>query len=85
VDLTDGRETWRFSETNFVSLPAVAGGQVFVISGVGADTAVLALDGASGKSVWKQPVRSLASTAPVIAGGAIYVRMEDGRVLGMWS
>ncbi|HWQ11520.1 MAG TPA: PQQ-binding-like beta-propeller repeat protein [Roseiflexaceae bacterium] len=85
VGLADGREAWRFRETNFVSLPALAGTQVFVVSGVGADSAVQALDSATGRSVWRQPVRSLASTAPVIAGGAVYVRMEDGRVLGMWS
>jgi hypothetical protein len=30
-------------------------------------------------------VPALASTAPVIAGGAVYVRMGDGRVLGLWS
>lgn len=82
--LGDGGEVWRFNDINFISLPAVAGGQVFVVSGSSANTAVEALDSATGKSVWKQPVRSLASTAPVIAGGAIYVRMEDGRVLGLW-
>jgi outer membrane protein assembly factor BamB len=83
--LADGSEAWRYHELNFVSLPALAGGQVFVVAGQGADSRVVALDAVSGTSVWKQPVRSLATTAPVIAGGAVYVRMDDGRVLGLWS
>jgi outer membrane protein assembly factor BamB len=83
--LADGSEAWRFRDLNFVSLPALAGGQVFVVSGQGADSAVVALDAGSGKGVWKQAVRSLAATAPVIAGGALYVRLDDGRVLGLWS
>jgi outer membrane protein assembly factor BamB len=85
LQLADGREAWRFRETNFVSLPAVAGDQVFVVSGIDASSAVVALDTATGKSVWRQPVPALASTAPVIASGAVYVRMGDGRVLGLWS
>jgi outer membrane protein assembly factor BamB len=85
LQLADGREAWRFRETNFVSLPALAGNQVFVVSGIDASSAVVALDAATGKSVWRQPVPALASTAPVIAGGAVYVRMGDGRVLGLWN
>jgi outer membrane protein assembly factor BamB len=85
VRLTDGKELWRYHAPNFISLPALAGSHAFVVAGMGADTAVVALDAGSGASVWKQPVRSLATTAPVIAGGALYVRMEDGRVLGLWS
>lgn len=83
--LSDGREVWQFHDINFVSLPAVAGGQVFLVQGMGGATAVVALDSGSGRELWKQPLRSLATTAPVIAGGAIYVRMEDGRVLGLWG
>jgi outer membrane protein assembly factor BamB len=85
LNLADGSEQWRFRETNFISLPALAGEQVFVVSGIGASSAVLALDARSGEHMWRQPVRSLAATAPVVAGGAIYVRMEDGRVLGLWG
>jgi outer membrane protein assembly factor BamB len=85
LSLADGTEAWRFKNLNFVSLPAVAGEQVFIVSGSGADSALEALDAASGASLYRQPVRQLATTAPVIAGRAIYLRMEDGRVLGLWS
>ncbi|MFO7170812.1 MAG: PQQ-binding-like beta-propeller repeat protein, partial [Chloroflexota bacterium] len=85
LNLADGKENWRYHNINFVSLPALAGEQVFVVSGIGADSAVLALNASSGESMWEQRIRSLASTAPIIAGGALYVRMEDGRVLGLWS
>ena len=84
LDLTNGKELWRFNDRNFISLPAVADNLVFVVSGSGADSAVVALDAASGRSSWRQQVGSLATTAPVIAGKTIYVRTGDGRVLGFW-
>jgi outer membrane protein assembly factor BamB len=84
LDMASGKELWRFHDTNYVSLPAVAGNMVFVIRGLGPDTAITVLDIATGRSTWQQPVASLATTAPVIAGQALYVRTTDGRVLGFW-
>lgn len=84
LDLSTGKELWRFHDLNFVSLPAVAGDQVFVVSGMGPGTAVAALDGHSGKSLWQLPVPKLSTAAPVIAGQTVYVRTTDGRVLGFW-
>jgi outer membrane protein assembly factor BamB len=84
LDLASGGELWHFADHNFISLPAVASDQVFVISGSGADTALLALDVVSGQSTWRQPVAALSTVAPVIAGKTIYVRTGDGRVLGFW-
>ncbi len=84
LDLASGKALWQFHDPNYVSLPAVAGSAVFVVSGMGPDTAIAALDVASGRSTWTLPVASLATTAPVIAGQALYVRTTDGRVLGFW-
>ena len=84
LDLASGKQLWRFDDRNFISLPAVTSDQVFVVKGSGADTAIVALDVASGQSAWDQPVASLATSAPVIAGKTIYVRTGDGRVLSFW-
>jgi outer membrane protein assembly factor BamB len=84
LDLASGKQLWRFDDRNFISLPVVTSDQVFVIKGSGADTAIVALDMASGQSAWNQPVASLATSAPVIAGKTIYVRTGDGRVLSFW-
>ncbi|MFL5806242.1 MAG: PQQ-binding-like beta-propeller repeat protein [Roseiflexaceae bacterium] len=82
LDLGSGKELWRAHDLNFISLPVVAGDQVYIVSGMGADTAVAALDAITGRDTWKQPVASLATAAPVIAGRSLYVRTTDGRVIG---
>ena len=84
LDLASGKQLWRVDDRNFISLPAVTSDQVFIVKGSGADTAIVALDAASGQSAWSQPVAALATSAPVIAGKTIYVRTGDGRVLGFW-
>jgi hypothetical protein len=84
LDLASGKQLWQVHDLNYISLPAVAGDQVFVISGSGASTSLLALDAGTGHSTWTMPVKSLATTAPVIAGQSLYVRTTDGRVLGFW-
>lgn len=81
LDRTSGRELWSFRDVNYVSLPALTQQYVFVINGMGASAAVEAIDIATGASIWSQPVPRLATTAPVIAGRAIYVRTTDGRVI----
>jgi outer membrane protein assembly factor BamB len=82
LDLVSGKELWRAQDLNFVSLPIVAGDQVYFVSGRGASTAVAALDASTGRDTWKQAVASLSATTPVIAGQSLYVRTTDGRVLG---
>jgi outer membrane protein assembly factor BamB len=85
LDLATGKEVWRFHDTNFVSLPVLVGGQVFLISGLEANTTVHALERESGSSTWKQTVTKLATTAPIVAGRAIYVRTTDGRIVAFSS
>ncbi len=82
LDLATGKQLWRAQDVNFISLPVVAGDQVYVVSGMGANTAVAALDAITGRDVWRRSVAALAEAAPVIAGQALYVRTTDGRVLG---
>jgi hypothetical protein len=84
LDLASGKQLWQVHDTNFISNPAVAGDQVFVINGMGASTSLSALDAGTGRNTWTLPVKSLATTAPVIAGQSLYVRTTDGRVLGFW-
>ncbi|WP_448543105.1 outer membrane protein assembly factor BamB family protein [Roseiflexus sp.] len=81
LDRTSGRELWSFRDVNYVSLPALTRQYVFVINGMGASATVEAIDITTGASIWSQPVPRLATTAPVIAGRAIYVRTTDGRVI----
>jgi outer membrane protein assembly factor BamB len=82
LDLANGKELWRAHDLNFISLPVVAGEQVYFVSGMGAGTAVAALDAGTGRDTWKHSVASLSTAAPVIAGQSLYVRTTDGRVLG---
>ena len=84
LDLASGKQLWQVHDLNYISLPAVAGDQVFVINGMGASTSLSALDAGTGRNTWTLPVKSLATTAPVIAGQSLYVRTTDGRVLGFW-
>ncbi len=83
LDLATGSEIWRFDHPGYVSFPAVAGEQVFAVTGIGAQTGLTALDVATGERVWDQPVAALATAAPVIAGQTVYIRTTDGRVLGL--
>jgi outer membrane protein assembly factor BamB len=82
LDLASGKQLWQAHDLNFISLPVVAGNQVYVVSGLGTGTAVAALDANTGRDTWKQVISSLAKTAPVIAGQSLYLRTTDGRVLG---
>jgi outer membrane protein assembly factor BamB len=84
LDLASGKQLWQARDLNYISLPAIAGDQVFVIRGSGASTSLSALDAGTGLSTWTLPVKSLSSTAPVIAGQSLYVRTTDGRILGFW-
>jgi hypothetical protein len=81
LDLASGKQLWQIHDLNYVSLPAVAGDSVFMVIGMGAGSMVAALDAATGQGTWKQPFASLATSAPIIAGQALYARTTDGRVI----
>lgn len=85
LNQADGSELWSFEDINYVSLPALTQGYAFVVNGMGANASIAALDIATGESAWSQAVQKLATTAPVVAGRALYVRTTDGRVLELVS
>jgi outer membrane protein assembly factor BamB len=83
LDLASGAELWRFDDNSFVSLPAVADGQIFAVTGLSSGTALAILDSSTGSSRWMS-IAALSPSAPVIAGQTVYVRASDGRLLGFW-
>lgn len=83
LDLATGDELWHFDDPSYVSFPAIAGDQLFAVTGASGQTGLVALDVATGQSIWNQPVPVLTTAAPVIAGQTVYVRTTDGRVLGL--
>jgi outer membrane protein assembly factor BamB len=85
LDLVSGQELWRVKDNNFISLPVLSRGQIFFIQGMQASTQLIALDATTGTNIWQQPVEKLATTAPVIAGRAMYIRTLDGRILAFSS
>ncbi len=85
LDLGGGDELWRFENPNFVSFPVIAGDQLFAVTGATGQTTVAVLDVVTGKRLWDQVEPSLASAAPVIAGQTLYVRTNDGRVVGLFN
>jgi outer membrane protein assembly factor BamB len=85
LDIRTGQEVWRYSQPNYVSLPAVAGTKAFLLAGATGQTALTALDVESGKASWSQRIPELAPAAPVVVGKTVYVGTIDGRLLGYSS
>ena len=77
----DGKTAWDFNTSNFISLPAIAQNQLYVIIRSDNGSQVLALQQSDGKELWHANQAGLASAAPVIAGGRLYVREATGNVL----
>lgn len=81
LNLQDGHTDWDFTAVNFISLPAIDLSQLYVIVRSDQGNQVLALQQSDGKTVWHVELAGLASAAPVIAGGRLYVREATGNVL----
>ncbi len=79
---TDGAELWRYMTLNFISLPAVTAEHLFVIDRYGEGSQLLAIRQADGVEVWRSDTAQLARSAPTIAAGKVFVRTEDGHILG---
>lgn len=82
MDAATGQQVWSVRDLNFVSLPAIAGEQLFVVAGIGQGAALQALDLRSGTVAWTQNIPSLSQVTPVIANGQVYVSGKDGRMMG---
>jgi len=81
LDRETGEIGWSFQAADFVSLPAIAGQQIYVITRAGGQGQLRALRLSDGQEIWQVEDGRLANAAPVVAGGRVYVRTVDGRVL----
>ncbi|MCL4859042.1 MAG: PQQ-binding-like beta-propeller repeat protein [Caldilineaceae bacterium] len=81
LDLRDGRVVWNYAVTNFVSLPAISGDHLFVVTRAQGGSQVRALQERDGQEIWRNDQLEITNAAPVIAGGRVYVRLLDGRVM----
>ncbi len=85
IDLASGTERWQYHNAEFVSLPAISSGNIFVVEGMGANTMLTAIDSTSGKANWQQAYAQLARSGPIVVNNSLYTRLEDGRVLAFNS
>ncbi|MBI3958002.1 MAG: PQQ-binding-like beta-propeller repeat protein [Chloroflexi bacterium] len=82
LDRTSGAELWRYTTLNFISLPAVTEGYLYVIDRYGEGSHLLAIGRTDGQEVWRSEQAQLARSAPTVAAGRLFVRTENGRILG---
>src|SRR5207248_2765131 len=71
VDAVKGEKIWNYPGVHVDTKPIVAGGKLYVGSGVGdihRTTLLLCIDAATGKEVWKVPVDLPAFAPPALAG-----------------
>jgi outer membrane protein assembly factor BamB len=80
-DRTTGTDIWTFGVTNIVTLPAIAGEQIYIVTRTGGQAQLRALNRSDGQEIWQIVNVRLANAAPVVANGRVYVRTVDGRVL----
>ncbi len=81
LNRTTSADIWAFGVTNIVTLPTIAGQQIYVITRAGGQAQLRALNRSDGQEIWQIVNARLSNAAPVVAGGRVYVRTVDGRVL----
>lgn len=82
LDRSNGAELWRYTTLNFVSLPAVTEDHLYAIDRYGEGSQVVAIGRRDGEEVWRSDVMQMSRSAPVVALGRLFVRTEDGHILG---
>lgn len=85
VDPLSGEDIWSYQGGDFVSLPAVTATQLYVVVRTGGLAQIRGLSRLNGKEEWNMGSTALSNAAPVVAGGYLYVRTIDGRILGLYS
>lgn len=80
-DLQTGEVLWTYETLNFVSLPAISHGHLYVVVRFGEGSHLVALDFGDGTEVWRSARMDLARTAPVIALGRVWVRNGQGGIV----
>ena len=81
LDRATGEVDWSYQVMDFISLPALTGEQLYVVTRVGGKSQLRALNLADGQEIWQVENMRLSNAAPVVAGGQVYVRTVDGSVL----
>jgi outer membrane protein assembly factor BamB len=81
LDRATGEVDWSYQVMDFISLPALTGEQLYVVTRVGGKSQLRALNLADGQEIWQVENIRLSNAAPVVAGGQVYVRTVDGSVL----
>jgi outer membrane protein assembly factor BamB len=81
LDRATGELDWSYQGRDFISLPALTGTQLYIITRVGGKSQLRALNLADGQEIWQVENTRLSNAAPVVAGGQVYVRTVDGSVL----
>jgi len=81
LDRQNGDLVWSYQAGDFVSLPTVAGGQIYVVTRAGGRGQLRALRLSDGQEMWQIEEARLANAAPVAAGARVYVRTVDCSVL----
>ncbi len=77
LDLQTGTEVWKYGTDRFPArgfAPVIDDGAYYFAP----DDHLYALDTSTGDPVWTYQLDSMASTAPVVAEGAVYVASENG-------
>jgi outer membrane protein assembly factor BamB len=81
LDLKRRSVVWRYSQPDarfpYYSSAAIDVGRVVV---GGRDTAVHAIDTATGRAAWTFVTRARVDSSPVVSGGRVYVGSSDGRL-----
>ena len=80
-DLQTGEVLWTYETLNFVSLPAISHGYLYVVIRFGEGSHLVALDSGDGTEIWRSARMDLARTAPVIALGRVWVRNGQGGIV----
>jgi outer membrane protein assembly factor BamB len=79
VDVTTGREVWRFKTSDGIceSTPAVANGVLYIGS---FDHRLYALDTKTGKFIWSFRTGGMIDASPEVSEGIVYFGSKDGNV-----
>ena len=80
VRLADGEPAWEEFRASAISSPLLADGKVMVFEARARRLTVLAADPGEYRVLGQPEVRAMNCPSPVVSGGRLYVRVEDGVV-----
>jgi outer membrane protein assembly factor BamB len=77
IDAATGQERWRIATAGDVGSVAVTGGVVYAAASP-ANSTLLALDDATGKTLWSRDLPGCVCAAPAVGDGVLFVGSPDG-------